>query len=168
MKPSCTLEAKPGRLRLPQCSRRHAMRRNGDLRVAYRASGRASATSCTSRDWHSCCEVLFWRVPSTQGWIEAMTSLGQLIFFDQPGTGSVPTPSQRGRCRRWSSGPTASPRCSTTSEVAKRSSFAVERRCSRPRALFAATHPSRTAALVVLDGHADADGTPGTSSGTEN
>ena len=29
-----------------------------------------------------------------------------------------------------------------------------------PAALFAATHPSRTTALVVLDGYADAGGTP--------
>ena len=27
-------------------------------------------------------------LPSIQGWVEAMTSLGRLIFFDQPGTGA--------------------------------------------------------------------------------
>jgi len=32
------------------------------------------------------CEV-FPELPSIQGWFEAMTSLGRLIFFDQPGTG---------------------------------------------------------------------------------
>ena len=37
-------------------------------------------------NWFTCCEVLP-ELPSAQGWIEAMTSLGRLIFFDQPGTG---------------------------------------------------------------------------------
>ena len=27
-------------------------------------------------------------LPSLQGWVEAMTSLGRLIYFDQPGTGA--------------------------------------------------------------------------------
>jgi pimeloyl-ACP methyl ester carboxylesterase len=27
-------------------------------------------------------------LPSLRGWVEAMTSLGRLIFFDQPGTGA--------------------------------------------------------------------------------
>lgn len=43
-----------------------------------------NATSCSN--WFFCCEVLP-ELPSVQGWVEAMTSLGRLIFFDQPGTG---------------------------------------------------------------------------------
>lgn len=31
---------------------------------------------------------VFPEFPSIQGWVEAMTSLGRLIFFDQPGTGA--------------------------------------------------------------------------------
>ena len=38
-------------------------------------------------NWFLCCE-LFPELPSVQGWVEAMTSLGRLIFFDQPGTGA--------------------------------------------------------------------------------
>ena len=53
-------------------------------RIARRPKG--LATSCLSRIG-TCCEVVG-EVPSTQGWIEAMTSLGRLIFFDQPGTGA--------------------------------------------------------------------------------
>ena len=37
--------------------------------------------------WFTCCEILP-ELASIQGWDEAMTSLGRLIFFDQPGTGA--------------------------------------------------------------------------------
>jgi pimeloyl-ACP methyl ester carboxylesterase len=60
---------------------------NGDLRVAYRASAEGPRDIVYVPNWHSCCEVVM-EVPSTQGWIEAMASLGRLIFFDQPGTGA--------------------------------------------------------------------------------
>jgi hypothetical protein len=56
---------------------------NGDLRVAYRASlegPRDIVFVFPSAN----CEV-FPELPSLQGWVEAMTSLGRLIFFDQPG-----------------------------------------------------------------------------------
>ena len=129
---------------------------NGDLRVAYRASREGPRDIVSVANWFTCCEVLP-ELPSLQGWVEAMTSLGRLIFFDQPGTGAS-DPVTPGRCRLWSNGPTASPRCSTTSGVAKRFSSRRTPR-SRPAALFAATHPSRTTALVVLDGYADAGGT---------
>ena len=38
-------------------------------------------------NWFTNCELLP-ELPSLQGWVEAMTSLGRLIFFDQPGTGA--------------------------------------------------------------------------------
>ena len=59
---------------------------NGDLRVAYRASREGPRDIVCVPSWFSCCEVIP-ELPSIQGWIEAMTSLGRLIFFDQPGTG---------------------------------------------------------------------------------
>jgi hypothetical protein len=55
------------------------------------------------------------RAAIIQGWFEAMTSLGRVIFFVQPGT-DVSDP----QYRPWSYGPKASPRCSTISEAAKR------------------------------------------------
>ena len=62
---------------------------NGDLRVAYRASREGSRDIVFVPNWFTCCD-LFPELPSVQGWVEAMTSLGRLIFFDQPGThGSV-------------------------------------------------------------------------------
>src|ERR1700745_2338897 len=60
---------------------------NGDLRVAYRASPEGERDIVVVPNWFTCCE-LFPELPSTQGWVEAMTSLGRVIFFDQPGTGA--------------------------------------------------------------------------------
>ena len=124
---------------------------NGDLRVAYRASREGPRDIVYVPYWFTCCEVVA-ELPSIQGWVEAMTSLGRLIFFDQPGTGAS-DPVTPGRCRPWSNGPTASLRCSTISGVAS-GSRRVDAAFA-PAALFAATHPSRTTALVVLDGYAE-------------
>ena len=60
---------------------------NGDLRVAYRASREGPRDIVFVPNWFTCCEILP-ELPSIQGWVEAMTSLGRLIFFDQPGTGA--------------------------------------------------------------------------------
>src|SRR6478609_9184678 len=66
---------------------------NGDLRVAYRASPEGPREFVFVSNWYTNCEV-FPELPSLQGWVDAMTSLGRLIFFDQPGTGaSDPTTS---------------------------------------------------------------------------
>src|SRR6201988_3177226 len=64
---------------------RYAM--NGDLRVAYRASREGPRDIVFVPNWFTCCELLP-ELPSLRGWVEAMTSLGRLIFFDQPGTGA--------------------------------------------------------------------------------
>nr|WP_253869530.1 hypothetical protein [Mycobacterium sp. 1164966.3] len=64
---------------------RYAM--NGNLRVAYRASAEGERDMVFVPYWDTCCEHLA-ELPSIQGWVEAMTSLGQLIFFGQPGTGA--------------------------------------------------------------------------------
>ena len=60
---------------------------NGDLRVAYRTSREGPRDLVFVSNWFTNCEV-FPELPSLQGWVEAMTSLGRLIFFDQPGTGA--------------------------------------------------------------------------------
>ena len=65
---------------------RYAM--NGDLRVAYRASREGERDIVLVPTWFSNCED-FPELPSIQGSIEAMTSLGRLILFDQPGTGAA-------------------------------------------------------------------------------
>src|SRR3984957_2916522 len=120
---------------------------NGDLRVAYRASAEGERDIVFVPNWFTNCEV-FPELPSVQGWVEAMTSLGRLIFFDQPGTGvSDPvTPGAMPTLEQWADSITAVLDDLGSSEavlVAVGGALATA-------ALFAATHPSRTTALVAL------------------
>src|ERR1700682_5424849 len=125
---------------------------NGDLRVAYRASPEGPRDIVFVSNWFTNCEV-FPELPSIQGWVEAMTSLGRVIFFDQPGTGA--------------SDPVTSGALPTLEQWADSITTVLDDLGSREAvllagvgafatgALFAATHPSRTAALVVPEGYAD-------------
>jgi class 3 adenylate cyclase/pimeloyl-ACP methyl ester carboxylesterase len=126
--------------------------RNGDLRVAYRASREGPRDIVFVSNWFTCCEITP-ELPFIQGWVEAMTSLGRLIFFDQPGTGTSDpiTPGALPTLEQWADSITAVLDDLGSSEavlLAISGAFA-------PAALFAATHPSRTTALVVLDGYAE-------------
>ena len=126
--------------------------RNGDLRVAYRASGEGPRDIVFVPNWFFCCEVLP-ELPSLRGWVEAMTSLGRLIFFDQPGTGvSDPiSPDALPTLEQWSDSITA-----VLDDLGSREAVLVAfGGAIATGALFAATHPSRTTALVVLEGFAD-------------
>jgi class 3 adenylate cyclase len=125
---------------------------NGDLRVAYRTSRGGPRDIVFVPTWFTCCEVLP-ELPSIQGWVEAMTSLGRLIFFDQPGTGgSDPvTPGALPTLEQWADSITAVLDDLGSQEavlIAGVGAFATG-------ALFAATHPSRTTALVALEVYAD-------------
>jgi class 3 adenylate cyclase len=128
---------------------------NGNLRVAYRTSREGPRDLVFVPNWFTCCEHLP-ELPSLQGWVEAMTSLGRLIFFDQPGTGASDpvTPGAMPTLEQWADSITAVLDDLGSSEavlLAFDGSFATG-------ALFAATHPSRTNALVVLEGNADTSG----------
>jgi class 3 adenylate cyclase/pimeloyl-ACP methyl ester carboxylesterase len=126
---------------------------NGDLRVAYRASPAGERDIVFVQNWFTNCE-LFPELPSVQGWVEAMTSLGRLIFFDQPGTGaSDPVePGALPTLEQWTDSITA-----VLDDLGSREAVLVAVDGALPTAaLFAATHPSRTTALVVLEGYADA------------
>ena len=59
-------------------------------------------------NWFTNCEVVP-ELPSVQGWVEAMTSLGRLIFFDQPGTGASDpvTPGAPPNLEQWADSITA-------------------------------------------------------------
>jgi class 3 adenylate cyclase len=129
---------------------RYAM--NGDLRVAYRTSREGPRDIVFVPNWSTCCDLLP-ELPSLQGWVEAMTSLGRLIFFDQPGTGaSDPVePDALPTLEQWADSITAVLDDLGISEavlVAFDGAFATG-------ALFAATYPSRTTSLVVLEGYAN-------------
>ena len=129
---------------------------NGDLRVAYRASRAGPRDIVSVGNWFSCCEVLP-ELPSIQGWFEAMTSLGRYVLFDQPGTGASDpvTPGAMPTLEQWADSITA-----VLDDLGSREAVLVASNAAfATAALFAATHPSRTTALVVLGGFADAGGT---------
>jgi class 3 adenylate cyclase len=129
---------------------RYAM--NGDLRVAYRASREGARDIVFVPNWMTCGDILP-ELPSLRGWVEAMTSLGRLIFFDQPGSGASDpvTPGALPTLEQWADSITAVLDDLGTHEAVLLASNGG----SATAALFAATHPSRTTALVVLEGYAD-------------
>ncbi len=126
---------------------------NGGLRVAYRASREGPRDIVYASNWFTCCELLP-ELPSIQGWVEAMTSLGRLIFFDQPGTGASDpvTPGALPTLEQWADSITA-----VLDELGSHEAVLVASAAAAlgPTALFAATHPSRTTALIVLEGYAE-------------
>jgi class 3 adenylate cyclase/pimeloyl-ACP methyl ester carboxylesterase len=122
---------------------------NGDLHVAYRTSPEGPRDIVFVPNWFTCCEHVP-ELPSLRGWVEAMTSIGRLIFFDQPGTGaSDPVePGALPTLEQWADSIMAVlDDLGSTEAVLLAATSAVT-----PAALFAATHPSRTTALVVLEG----------------
>src|SRR5262245_3020285 len=125
---------------------------NGDLRVAYRASREGPRDIVFVPNWFTCCEILP-ELPSVQGWVEALTSLGRLIFFDQPGTGASDpvTPGALPTLEQWADSITAVLDALGSREAA----LVTHPGALATAALFAATHPSRTTALVVVNGQAD-------------
>jgi len=80
-----------------------------------------------------------------------MTSLGRLIFFDQPGSGiSDPvTPGALPTLEQWADSITA-----VLDDLGSREAVLLAVGGALHSALFAATHPSRATALVVLEGYA--------------
>ena len=126
---------------------------NGDLSVAYRTTREGPRDIVFVPNWFTCCELLP-ELPSIQGWIEAMTTLGRLIFFDQPGTGASDpvTSGALPTLEQWADSITA-----VLDDLGSREAVLLASvGALAPAALFAATHPSRTTALVVLEGYADA------------
>jgi class 3 adenylate cyclase len=122
---------------------------NGDLRVAYRASPEGERDIVLVCNPITNCEV-FPELPCIDGWFEAMTSLGRTIFFDVPGTG-VSDPNATWGLELWADSITA-----VLDDLGSREAVLVAIDGLFPAsALFVATYPSRTTALVVLEGYAD-------------
>ena len=125
---------------------------NGDLRVAYRASPEGARDIVYIPAWFSNCED-FPDQPPLRGWIDAMTSLGRLIIFDQPGTGASDpvTAGALPTLEQWADSITA-----VLDDLGSREAVLLAMNGAvATGALFAATHPSRTTALVVLEGYAN-------------
>ncbi len=125
---------------------------NGDLRVAYRASPEGARDIVYIPAWFSNCED-FPDQPPLRGWIEAMTALGRLIIFDQPGTGASDPVTSRAlpTLEQWSNSITA-----VLDDLGSREAVLLAMNGAvATGALFAATHPSRTTGLVVLEGYAN-------------
>jgi class 3 adenylate cyclase len=132
---------------------RYAM--NGDLRVAYRASPEGERDIVYVPTWCTNCEI-FPEMPSMQGWVEAVASLGRLIFLDQPGTGaSDPVmPGALPNLEQWADSITA-----VLDDLGIGEAVLLAHAAAFPTsALFAATYPSRTSALLVLEGRARSRG----------
>jgi class 3 adenylate cyclase len=125
---------------------------NGDLRVAYRTSPEGPRDIVFVSNWITNCEV-FPELSSIHGWVEAMTTLGRLIFFDQPGTGASDpvTADEMPNMEQWADSITA-----VLDHIGSREAviLAIDGAFA-PAALFAATHPSRTTTLVALECYAD-------------
>ena len=126
--------------------------RNGDLAVAYRASAGGARDVVLVPNWFTNCEV-FPELPGVAGWMEAMATLGRLILFDQPGTGaSDPVePGALPTLEQWTDSITAVLDALEISEAA----LVTYGGALSTAALFAATHPSRTTALVLFECSAD-------------
>ncbi len=125
---------------------------NGDSRVAYRTSREGPRDIVFVPPWFTCCDLLP-ELPSVQGWLEAMTSLGRMIVFDLPGIGaSDPAPSDSlPTLESWVDSITA-----VLDDLGSREAILVTVDGAFAAALmFAATHPSRTAALIALEVYAD-------------
>jgi class 3 adenylate cyclase len=132
---------------------RYAM--NGDLRVAYRTSAEGECDIVFVPNFMTSCEALP-ELPSIQGWVEAMTSLGRLIFFDQPGTGSsdLVTSSAPSTLEQWADSITA-----VLDDLGSREAVLIANDGAfAAAALFAATYPSRTTALVGMECYGDNPG----------
>src|SRR3984893_12374768 len=124
---------------------------NGNLRVAYRTSREGPRDIVFVPNWMTCCDILP-ELPSLRGWVEAMTSLGRLIFFDQPGSGAsdLVVPGALPTLEQWTDSITA-----VLDELGSRDAVLLAANGAiATAALFAATYPSRTTALVVLEGYA--------------
>jgi class 3 adenylate cyclase/pimeloyl-ACP methyl ester carboxylesterase len=126
---------------------------NGDLHVAYRASAEAERDLVWVPGWFTNVEYMP-EFPPVQGWLEAVTSFGRLILFDQPGVGSsdpIITGGALPTMELWADSMTA-----VLDAVGSRETVLLASTGGLATgALFAATHPSRTTALIVFDCYAD-------------
>ncbi len=125
---------------------------NGDLRVAYRASAAGPRDIVLVPNWFTNCEI-FPELPGVAGWMEAMTTLGRLIIFDQPGSGASDPlePGAMPTLEQWTDSITAVLDALGISEA----TLVAYAGAIHSAGLFAATYPSRTTALVLPESTPD-------------
>jgi class 3 adenylate cyclase len=128
---------------------RYAM--DGNTAIAYRTRGSGARDIIFVPNWFTNVEVM-WEHPWLRAFFDRLASLGRLIILDQPGTGaSDPIPLESTQTlEQWSDGLRVVLDAAESSEavvLAQDGAFPTG-------ALFAATHPQRTSALVVMGGWA--------------
>jgi class 3 adenylate cyclase len=124
---------------------------NGDLAVAYRILGDGPRDVLVMPNWFSNVEG-WWEIPEFVRWFEEIGTFTRSIFFDQPGTGvsdpiSFDDPPS---LEQWMDSARVVLDAAGSNEaavVAVDGAFPIA-------ALFAATYPARTSALVGFDGWA--------------
>ncbi|HVE74341.1 MAG TPA: adenylate/guanylate cyclase domain-containing protein [Mycobacteriales bacterium] len=124
---------------------------DGGPAIAYRTRGTGPRDIVFVSNWFTNVEVL-WEHPIVRPFFDQLASLGRLIVFDQPGTGAsdpisldaLPTLEQ------WSD----SVRLVLDAASSDQAVVLVQDGAFPTGALFAATHPTRTTALVVTGGWA--------------
>ena len=122
---------------------------NGDLQIAYRTTAPGERDILFVSNWFGNVEVLP-ELDVMQSWREQLAKLGRIIIYDQPGTGaSDPIPlDSPPSLEQWTDTLLAVLDAVGSSQAVLLASDAG----TSTAAMFAATHPNRTAALVVLGG----------------
>ena len=124
---------------------------NGDLAVGFRTAGQGDRDIVFVSNWFTNCES-FPELPTVRTFSEHLAQLGRVVFFDQPGTGvsdpvtldALPTLEQ------WTDSISV-----VLDELRSREAVLVTvDGAFATGAMFAATYPGRTTALVVLEGYA--------------
>jgi len=124
---------------------------NGDLAVAYQVVGDGPLDLVVMPNWFSNVEA-WWDLPEFVRWSEYLSGFCRLIWFDQPGTGisdpiSLESPPS---LEQWVDSARVVLDAVGSSEaavLAADGAFATA-------ALFAATYPARTTAIVSFEGYA--------------
>jgi len=128
---------------------RYAM--NGDLAVAYQVFGDGPRDILVIPNWFTNVEA-WWEMPEFVRWFEYIASFARLILFDQPGTGvsdpiSFDAPPS---LEQW----VDSARVVLDAAGSEEAALLAVDGAFPIAALFAATYPARTTALVSFDGYA--------------
>ena len=124
---------------------------NGDLAVAYRTLGHGPIDLMFVGNWFTNVEVIT-TVPYFGPFLADLSTIGRLIIFDQPGSGASDpvTFEALPSLEQW----TDSIRVVMDAAGSERCALIALDGAFQAAALFAATYPARTSALISLSGYA--------------